>query len=268
MRPQTVSTDRPQPELEPGPLLAHHQLMNSAEPQLHIEHHEAPEGGDADRTIVFTHGWLDDSATWSGVVAALHTTGLDAIGAERPAPLRSLTWDLRGHGQSAAPPPGEYTRDHSMGDLKRVVDQAGPPVVLAGHSLGGYLSLAHALRHPEDVDALVLVAAGPGFRREEARLQWNESVDVAAAKANVPPGSEEISKHVDSWVIDHLADIAVPALVIVGEYDKRFAASAAVFEKYLDVRASVVIPDAGHGVHRKQGAAVAAAITDFLNGLG
>ncbi len=106
--------------------------------------------------------------------------------------------------------------------------------------------------HPDQVAGLILIAAGPGFRKDEAREQWNASVDASAAKLDLPEGSEVISKHVDSWVIDHLGDITAPALVIVGEHDKRFAASAAVFAK--DPRravASVVVPDAGHSVHRK-----------------
>ena len=40
--------------------------------------------------------------------------------------------------------------------------------MLVGHSLGGYLSLAHTLDHPDDVAALVLIATGPGFRRAAA----------------------------------------------------------------------------------------------------
>jgi len=221
---------------------------------LHIVEHGSVEHGSAAEgpAIVFTHGWLDAGDAWSDTVASLGSTA------------RSLTWDLRGHGKSDAPPPGNYTRADALGDLERVVAQAGTPVVLAGHSLGGYLSLAHALNHPDDVAALVLVAAGPGFRKDEAREQWNESVDKAAAKAEVPAGSEEISKHTDAWVIDHLADITCPTLVIVGEHDKRFAASAAVFEKYLDVRSSIVVADRGHSVHRKAGAEVADAITAFL----
>ena len=109
-----------------------------------------------------------------------------------------------------------------------------------------------------------MVAAGPGFRKDEAREQWNASVDASAAKFEVPEGSEVISKHTDAWVIDNLEEIEAPTLVIVGEHDKRFAASAAVFEKYLDVRSSVVIPDAGHSVHKKHGQPVAKAIKDFL----
>ncbi len=209
-------------------------------------------------SVVYTHGWIDTSTAWDSVVAAMDESA------------SNTTWDLRGHGQSEIVSPGHYTRDHALADLTRVVEGAngtGEPVVLAGHSLGGYLSLAYALLHPEQVRGLVLVAAGPGFRNDEAREQWNDSVDVSAAKFEVPEGSEVISKHTDSWVIDSLDQITAPTLVIVGEHDKRFAASAAVFEKYLNVKASVVIPDAGHSVHRKHGTPVAAAIKEFLNDL-
>jgi pimeloyl-ACP methyl ester carboxylesterase len=211
--------------------------------------------GTGEPPVVLTHGWADDASVWSGVAADL------------AADHRVVTWDLRGHGASDVPPPGEYSREHALGDLERVVAQAGAPVVLGGHSLGGYLSLAHALRHPEQVVGLVLVAAGPGFRNPDAMAQWNESVRASAPKLAIPPGQEEISIHTDSWVIDHLGDITAPVLVVVGERDKRFVASAGVFEKYLDVRATVIVPDAGHAVHRKHPAEVAAAIRDFTAGL-
>lgn len=203
--------------------------------------------------MVFTHGWVDSRSAWDGVIDELGEAAC------------STSWDLRGHGDSEVPPPGQYTREHALGDLERVVTQAGTPCVLAGHSLGGYLSLAHALLHPEQVRGLVLIAAGPGFRKDEAREQWNETVEASATKLDLPEGSQEISKHVDSWVIDGLSEITAPVLVLVGEYDKRFQASAAVFEKSLDVRTSLVVADAGHSVHKKQPAAVAEAIRNFLS---
>jgi pimeloyl-ACP methyl ester carboxylesterase len=212
-------------------------------------------GAGASDTIVFTHGWIDDRTAWDGVLADLAD---DA---------HSVSWDLRGHGESEVPPPGHYTRDDALADMQRIVEAAGTPVILAGHSLGGYLSLAYALLHPDQVRGLVLVAAGPGFRNAEAREQWNENVDVSAAKLEVPAGSEFISKHVDSWVIDSLSEITAPAIVLVGEYDKRFQASAAVFEKNLDVRLNKVIEGAGHGVHKKKPAEIAAAIRSFLSEL-
>lgn len=225
--------------------------------QVHLETHTTGAAPDAAPTVIFTHGWVDTRASWDSVVEAVG----DAA--------HCITWDLRGHGDSEVPPPGAYTRDHALLDLERVValarEGSDGPVYLAGHSLGGYLSLAHALNHPDDVAGLILVAAGPGFRKDETRNQWNESVDASAKKLGVPPGTEEISKHVDAWVIDNLASITAPTLVLVGEFDKRFQASAAVFEKNMDVRASVQIPDAGHAVHRKQGPRVAQAIVAFLD---
>lgn len=73
--------------------------------------------------------------------------------------------------------------------------------------------------------------------------------------------------HFDSHVIDHLDEVRVPVLVLLGERDKRFAASASLFERDLDVRASVVVPDQGHMVHVKAPVECAAAIRHFFAGL-
>jgi|TARA_Y100000782_G_C10018141_1_gene195795 pimeloyl-ACP methyl ester carboxylesterase len=136
-----------------------------------------------------------------------------------------------------------------------------------GHSLGGYLSLAHAVNHPDEVAGLVLVATGPGFRKAEAREQWNASVRASMEKLDLPAGADELSMHTDAHVIDHLADIEVPVLVLLGEHDARFAASASLFERDLNVRETVVVPDTGHMVHVKAPTECAAAVRRFLAGL-
>ena len=46
--------------------------------------------------------------------------------------------------------------------------------VIAGHSLGGSMSLAFNVRYPERVKALVLQRCGPGHRKDAARVTWNE----------------------------------------------------------------------------------------------
>ncbi|MBC8365154.1 MAG: alpha/beta fold hydrolase [Actinobacteria bacterium] len=213
--------------------------------------HRGPSTGDRATRLVCTTGWANERSVWS--------TLADDLAADHAV----TTWDLRGHGESDAPPPGRYSREHALGDLAAVLDEAGRPAVLVGHSLGGYLSLAHTLDHPDDVSALVLLATGPGFRKAEAREEWNTSVKAAAAKMDLPPGVEEISLHVDSYVIDHLTEITCPVLVLLGERDRRFAASAGLFERDLDVRATVVVPDQGHMVHVKAAAGCAAAIREF-----
>ena len=203
-------------------------------------------------TIVFTHGWTDNRNAWDGVI-----TNLDDQ-------ARCIAWSIRGHGESFAPPPGQYTRDHTLSDLKAVTDMSEKKVILAGHSLGGYLSLAHCLLYPEEVEALILVGAGPGFRKKESINQWNSSVIESAKKLDLPEGSEATALHTDAWVLDALSEIKVPTLVVVGEHDKRFRVSMSVFEKYLNVKSSVVVEDAGHSVHRKKPLEVANAIKDFL----
>lgn len=206
-------------------------------------------------SLVFSTGWLDDRSIWDDVAHRLAST------------YRTTTWSMRAHGASGTPADGDYSRAASLDDLGRAVVAGGTPATLIGHSLGGYLSLAYAIAHPDDVAALVLVSAGPGFRSDDAREKWNDSVDRAASKNDIPAGSEALSKHVDSWVIDHLDDITAPTMVLIGERDKNFAAAAALFEKRLDVRASLVVEGAGHSPHRSHSDEVATAIADFLGTL-
>ena len=52
----------------------------------------------------------------------------------------------------------------------------------------------------------------------------------------------------------------------MGERDKGFMASADVFAKHLDVTSRTVVPDAGHMVHAKAPAAVAAALRESFSG--
>jgi pimeloyl-ACP methyl ester carboxylesterase len=219
--------------------------------QFYLDIHDSGVGS----TIIFTHGWTDNRNAWDGVISNLDNEA------------RCIAWSIRGHGNSFAPPPGQYTRNHTLSDLKKVVEKSEGNVILAGHSLGGYLSLAHCLLHPDDVAALILVGAGPGFRKQESIDQWNSSVIESAQKLDLPEGSEATALHTDAWVIDSLNQITVPTLVIVGEHDKRFRVSMSVFEKYLNVKSSIVIEDAGHSVHRKKPSEVADGIREFLGEL-
>lgn len=215
--------------------------------ELHVE--LAGEG----TPVVMTHGWLNSGDDWSGVVEGLRGS------------VRSASWDLRGHGRSGEAGRGNYGRDALLDDLDRVVTLAGgPPAVLVGHSLGGYLSLAYAITRPERVSGLVLVASGPGFRSDDSREQWNTAVLEMAKKVDIPDGQEETTVHVDAMVIDGLPGIGVPVVTVVGANDRRFLASADVFDRYLDVRERVVVPDAGHLVHVKHPEAVVAAINTVV----
>tara|TARA_B100000686_G_C16729755_1_gene939937 strand:+ start:915 stop:1610 length:696 start_codon:yes stop_codon:yes gene_type:complete len=205
--------------------------------------------------LVFTTGWANERSVWNQAA--------DDLASDH----RITTWDLRGHGDSDVPPPGFYKRSHALEDLAAVLNTSGKPAILVGHSLGGYLSLAYALDRPEEVNALVLIATGPGFRKLESRQEWNDTFTAAAVKLGLPEGVEGLSLHTDSMVIDRLSEITVPVLIIIGEKDRRFIAAAEVFERYLDVHKTVVVDEAGHMVHTKEAKIVATTIRSFVANL-
>jgi pimeloyl-ACP methyl ester carboxylesterase len=206
--------------------------------------------------VVFTHGGGDDVSTWSGQLSHFADHGYTTV-----------AWDLRGHGSSDGPADaGYYSRDLAVGDLVTLLD--GEPAVLVGHSLGGYLSLCVALRHPDLVRALVLVATGPGFRDAESMERWNTTVRRSFAEGPLPDEAAGLLIHTDSWVIEHLSDITVPVLQVVGEQDAMFLRSTSYMAgKFGGPCTTVVVPEAGHHVHRRRPDVVNEALSTFLAGL-
>ena len=111
-------------------------------------HHEAP-------TLVFVHGLTDSGEGWPGAVA--HWADRYSI----------VAYDQRGHGASPrfteeqrAGHPGDVLVD----DLVDLLARLGEAPVVVGHSLGGAVALAAAVRRPDLVRALVLedpAALGP-----------------------------------------------------------------------------------------------------------
>ena len=107
------------------------------------------EMGDPDRPVdlVFVHANGFNALTYRAVMAPM---------AER---FRILMPDLRGHGRTGLPvqTAGRRGWDDLGDDLAALLDTIeGPPVVLAGHSMGGTSSLLAAGRRPERVSRLVL----------------------------------------------------------------------------------------------------------------
>jgi pimeloyl-ACP methyl ester carboxylesterase len=98
--------------------------------------------------VVFLHAGIADHRSWTGVMEVL-APDLDVVAYDRRG-FGFTTYEVEGHDQ--------------VDDLCAVLDALGlDRVVLVGNSRGGEIALSAALRRPERVRALVLVAPGvPG----------------------------------------------------------------------------------------------------------
>lgn len=97
-------------------------------------------------TVVLLHGVNDYAGTWARVAKPL---------AGR---YRLVIPDLPGHGKSE-PKEGPLTVDHLLAGVEAVLASEPRPVILVGNSMGGWLSLLTARRHPDQVGRVVLLNA-------------------------------------------------------------------------------------------------------------
>jgi len=202
---------------------------------LHIE---ARGAGPA---VVFTHGFGRTGDDWARQA--------DALAADH----HVVTWDMRGHGRSDTPP-GPYTRDDALADLAAVVDTAmaegGGPALLVGHSLGGYFSLAYTLGRPETVRGLALLSTGPGFRNPDSMARYNRGIGTVARAAGLADNVAQAALHHDSMVIDRLAEVTCPTLVICGTEDRPvYVTGVRYLADRLPSATLVEITGAGHEPH-------------------
>ncbi|MET3537408.1 alpha/beta fold hydrolase [Chryseobacterium limigenitum] len=100
--------------------------------------------GNGKETLVLLHGFMENSFIWSDMEPHLSEN------------FSLLKIDLPGHGKSDTY--GEiHTVDLMADEVKKVLDhQKLEKVHLLGHSMGGYVSLAFAEKHPETLKSLTL----------------------------------------------------------------------------------------------------------------
>jgi pimeloyl-ACP methyl ester carboxylesterase len=240
-------------------------------------HYEAAGSGPA---ILLSHGYGATCRMWDGQVAAL---------ADR---FQIISWDMRGHGQSGDPAEAErYSQALTVGDMAALLDALGVKrAIVGGLSLGGVMSLAFHIAHPERVRTLMLFDTGPGFRNPDARAAWNERAlararDLEARGLAALGGGAEarLGRHrsarglagaargmlaqFDSSLIESLPHIAVPTLVLVGSEDKNFLVAADYMAAKIPGAQKAVIPGAGHAANLDQPAAFNSAVEMFLRSL-
>jgi pimeloyl-ACP methyl ester carboxylesterase len=244
-------------------------------------YYEIHGGGPA---ILLSHGYSATSEMWRGQVAALSSHH------------QLILWDMRGHGQTDSPEDAAaYSEKETVADMAALLDGAragaGAGVeqaIVGGLSLGGYMSLAFYLTHPHRVRALLLFDTGPGFKNDEARANWNQRAletaeafereglgylrsrgrEMALSRHRSAAGLARAARGMlaqrDARVIKSLPEITVPTLIVVGEDDTPFLASADYMAARIPNAVKVVIPHAGHASNLDQPELFNQAVTEFL----
>jgi pimeloyl-ACP methyl ester carboxylesterase len=234
--------------------------------------------GDKGPVLILTHGFSATSAMWRGQIEAFSQDH------------RLVIWDMRGHGQSDYPDdPSAYSEQATVADIGALLDAVGAETaIVGGLSLGGYMSMAFYAAHRQRVLSLLIIDTGPGFKKDEARDNWNKYALATASRfeteglAALQSASAEraTSKHRsaagiahaargmltqrDATVINVLANIKVPSLVIVGARDENFLNAADYMAARIPGAEKIVIPDAGHAANIDQPAIFNKAVLDFL----
>jgi pimeloyl-ACP methyl ester carboxylesterase len=241
--------------------------------------------------VLFTHGFAATSRIWhdQGVALASRNT--------------IIAWDMRGHGRSRVvvddsthSEAGTHADEHLFGvdetldDMAAILDELGHDrAVIGGHSLGGYMALAFYQKYPERVRALLLLATGPGYRSDEAREKWNTMAkglghriekngleELQKLDHNMDPGEHESALELgmaargmlvqrNSQIIDSLADIRVPTLVVVGKKDRGYVTASNYMVEKIPNAELISIPNAGHALNLHQPELFNTAAHEFLD---
>lgn len=191
--------------------------------------------------IVFIHGIGDSAATWTAVAERL---------ADR---FETIAVDLLGHGDSPHPEdPAQYSRDVALSDIDDVLASIDGPALLVGHSLGGYLALAHAATRPGAVVGIVVLNTGPGFRDPAKREAWNERSRRNAHRFGVSERAAGLNLQEDGVVMERVAEIETPLLFLAGGDDRpEYQGSGQYLERKMPDARLVVLDGGEHAMHER-----------------
>ena len=149
--------------------------------------------------VILIHGLAASLYDWEMLMPELATAG-----------YHSYALDLLGHGDSPKPEERSYKLKWVLRHLERWIDSLAlteSPVII-GHSLGGYLTLRYALRHPERARALVLV--DPFYRLDQLSY-------ILRTTYRRPTLNALIMEHLPAWVFQIAVDFTSQALGRIGD---------------------------------------------------
>jgi pimeloyl-ACP methyl ester carboxylesterase len=228
--------------------------------------------------VLLTHGYSASARMWRGQMEALSDR------------YHLIALDMRGHDRSDSPEdPSRYTHEATVADMGAVLDACGANrAVIGGLSLGGFMSLAFHLAHPQRVIALMLFDTGPGYKKDGPRDEWNKlagsmarafekqgltalgaGAEVMAAHHRSAQGLAHAARGMlaqkNAGVIESLPAIRVPTLVLAGAADTQFLPATDYMGAKIPGAEKIILKDAGHAANIDQPDAFNAAVRSFLD---
>ena len=218
-------------------------------------------------TLVFVHGAGGQALQWEHQLRHFSQTH------------RVIAADLRGHGQSGAPPAAAYSLDEFLWDFTQSLTQleVEEPFALVAHSFGGPLALTFAASQHQRLSKLVLVATAPQLYLHPAlRLamllpeqvlervrRWFLATRYATSAMVLKRVVTGTLTHWTGW--DLLPSISAPTLALTGQWDI-LVPRANVERMLAELPRSEqqTIRYTRHFPHRERAAAANRAIEDFL----
>lgn len=239
---------------------------------------DAPAIGDI--PLLFIHGAGGNGRVWEGALRHLSRC------------CYPMAIDLPGHGRSGGT--GERTIEGYVEVVKGMIDDLNlGPFVVAGHSMGGGIAQALALKHPESLKGVILVGTGARLRVHPSILEGLERATEGEDRAPLAewayspatdPATIERTEALfkdtppsvtrgdmlacDAFdVMDRIGEISLPTLVVCGNDDRL---TPVKYAHYLADRIKgstlKIIEGAGHMVMVERPDHFNTAVEDFIRG--
>jgi 2-succinyl-6-hydroxy-2,4-cyclohexadiene-1-carboxylate synthase len=238
-------------------------------------------GNPQNPSLVFLHGFLGTSADWGTIIPPFEKDYF-CIAVDLPGHGQTNVKDDFSFSF-------ESTSASLIQLLSNICEK---PFILAGYSMGGRLALYTALKYPQSISKIVLESCTPGIESKEERAKRVSSDQKWADKIlNLPPNqlldewydqpifeflrkNEKfaemlkrraqynpelivkslmgLSQGIQPPLWDKQHQLAMPVLLISGEYDKKYVSLMEQMRKQIPNCFDTTIESAGHNVHLEQ----------------
>jgi pimeloyl-ACP methyl ester carboxylesterase len=238
--------------------------------------------------VVLVHGFPLDGTVWQELLENLSPD------------FSVIVPDLPGFGKS--PSQGPFTMESMADVLQEFLKRIGVlPCVLAGLSMGGYIAQAFAVKYSSSLRGLMLVDTRCNADTDTGKKARNDMIELAKSKGSAAVAEQMMPKmfapgvsaelvtrlravmtacpaqtiqYASAAMRDRpdlssdLAELSIPALIIVGEFDVLAPPSMAQeMHGILCGSTLTVIPNAGHMTPMERPADVAASMRKFLSSI-